>query len=112
MADERSKGKQIVSKDKKLMEKLSREEFERTIWMIPKDKQKQQILRVFPDFTDDKVEKMLEYIERKRLADPFSLLQDDVIYGGEGGQLLMSSMSPNFEMTLYIAQTTGSFNCH
>ena len=108
MAKERTKGKPIVSKDKKLMEQLSKEEFKRTIWMIPKDKQKQQIQRVFPDFTDDKIEKMLEYIARKRQADPFDLLQDDVIYGGEGGQLLMSSMSPNFEMTLYIAQATGS----
>jgi hypothetical protein len=78
------------------------------MWMLPKDVQKQQIRRAIPHLTDEEVEKTLEYMARKRQADPLSLLQDDVIWGSEGGQLLVSSMGPNFEMSLYIAQATGS----
>lgn len=108
MAEARSQSRPIVSKDRRLMERLHKDDFERNMWLLPKEAQKQQIKRALPHMTDHEVEETLEYIASKREADQLSLLQDDAIRGDEGGQLLVSSMSPNFEMSLYIAQATGS----
>jgi hypothetical protein len=108
MAQERTQHRPITNKDKALLKRLHKDEFERTIWMLPKDAQKKQIKRALPHLTDKQVEETLKYVSLKRQADQLSLLQDDVIYGGKGGQLLMTNMTPNFEMSLYIAQATGS----
>ena len=50
----------------------------------------------------------LEYILKRRESDPITILQDDVLEN-DGGQLTMINMSPNFEISLYLAQATGSF---
>jgi hypothetical protein len=76
--------------------------------MLPKDQQRAQISRAMPDLSPEKLEEILQYNEMKKLEDPFSLLQNDV-FSQDGGQLIMFQMAPNFEMSLFIAQVSGSF---
>jgi len=52
---------------------------------------------------------VLGYIEQLKENDPLAVLQEDSLAGGEkGGQLNLMKLAPNFEMTMYLAQATGS----
>jgi len=107
MANERSKQREIDNKDYELMERLAKDDFERTILMLSKDQQESQIKQAIPDILEKQLEKLLEHIEIKKREDPLALLQDGV-FSEEGGQLTMMSMSPNFEISLFLAQVTGA----
>jgi hypothetical protein len=108
MAEERQRHNPLSTKDEELTKTLFKDDFERNMWMLPKDAQKQQVKRALPHLTDQEIENTLEHITRKRQADPLALLQDDAICGTERGQVIVSNMSPNFEMSLFIAQATGA----
>tara|TARA_B100000780_G_C21122099_1_gene454605 strand:+ start:31 stop:699 length:669 start_codon:yes stop_codon:yes gene_type:complete len=60
-----------------------------------------------PELDDDQVDEIIKYIEEKNKADPFTVLQKD-IFTREGGQYLMTNLSPNFEIALFLCQATGS----
>jgi hypothetical protein len=49
---------------------------------------------------------LLRYLEQERLDDPLAVLQERTL--GAGGQLNAMQMAPNFEMTMYLAQTIGA----
>lgn len=52
----------------------------------------------------------MRYIERLKNDDPLAVLQDGSLEGGKnGGQFDVLKLAPNFEMTMYLAQATGSF---
>ena len=108
MARERGKKYEIIEQDQQLMEALAKDDFERSIFMFPKAQRKNLISRDFPNLSEEQVEEMLEYIEKKKLDDPFTLLQEDV-FNKEGGQLTMMNLTPNFEISLFLSQITGSF---
>ena len=108
MAEGRSQSLAISGRDKRLMEQLQKDDFERTMWMLPKEAQKHRIKRAVPHITDNELEETLAYFAARRQPDQLSLLQDDLISSDKGGQLLVPKMSPNFEMSLYVAQATGS----
>lgn len=107
LAEERSNENEIPKNELATMEKLLREDFARSIWLRPRDSQRDLIRSANPSFSQTDIERLLEYIEHIKLGDPYTLLQDDV-FGEDGGQLTLTSMSPNFEMSLYISQITGS----
>ncbi len=108
MAQERSQKSQINQKDSQLMERLNREDFERSICMLPKDRLRIQIRRTNPSLSEKEVDETLQYIETEKLKDPLTLLQDDA-YNEDGGQLIMMNLTPNFEISLFLSQVTGSF---
>jgi len=108
MAQERVKDSPIIEEEFERLKELHRGDFERTIWTLPRASQCAQFRRATPDISDERMEELLDYMEQKRQEDPFTLLQDDVYGKGKGGQLSMMTMTPNFELALFIAQVTGS----
>ncbi len=107
MARERGKNAKFHEKDMRLMKWLQRDDFERSICMMPKSYKRKQIREALPELNEDQVEETIKYIEEKNKADPFTVLQED-IFTKEGGQFLMTNLSPNFEMALFLCQATGS----
>lgn len=52
---------------------------------------------------------VLDGFDTLREGDPLAVLQEGSLEGGkDGGQLLPEKMAPNFEITTYLAQATGS----
>lgn len=107
MAEERSQNHTIDEEEGKWLEALQKEDFVRTMRMLPKEHQKIQIARAMPDFSSEQIEEILQYMQTQKEKDPLALLGNDVI-GEQGGQLMMMNLAPNFEMSLFIAQATGS----
>lgn len=107
MSKKRSNGYEMDEIDLAQIESLHKDFFERTMSMFTKDQRETYIRQTLPDITDENLEKIHKKYEIKKLQDPLTLLQDDV-YGKHGGQLTKVNMSPNFEMSLFISQITGS----
>ncbi|VUX55538.1 conserved protein of unknown function [uncultured Woeseiaceae bacterium] len=72
----------------------------------PRQIWEKDIKDAMPELSSEKVRELIEYMERQAKEDPLTLLQDDVFL--EGGQLQMINLAPNFEMSLFLAQATGS----
>lgn len=109
MSAERGQGIKISPKDKKLFDRLQREDFEELLAMLPRELQKNMIIKTDPDATEDSIALLLKHIDRIKQNNPLVLLQDDILQSENGGQLNMIQMCPNFEMALFLAQITGSF---
>ena len=58
-----------------------------------------------PEFSDETVAEYLAYMVSEREKDPVIALGT----GFEGGQMSVSHLSPNLEMSLFIAQATGAY---
>jgi hypothetical protein len=68
-----------------------------------------QLLKASPGLDELGLEDALRDIEQLKERDPLAVLQEDSLAGGEkGGQLNLSKLAPNFEITMYLAQATGS----
>ena len=106
MAEGRRGGQLIDKKEKDRFMKMAEEDFARTMRILPREQQIYQIRQAMPEIADDELEGMLDYMKQLNEQDPLALLQEDVF--ADGGQLMISSMAPNFEMALFIAQATGS----
>lgn len=107
MAEERSKNHKLSEKEEELLKKLNREDIERTMHMLPRDQQRARFSHAMPDLSPEDIEQLCQYIEKKGLEDPYTLLQSDLF--DQGGQLLAFQMAPNFEMSLFVAQISGAF---
>ena len=108
MAEARSGLIDIDEGDRSLFEFIQKENFERTLCSLSEKQQVSQIRQAIPDITDDQLQAFMKYIAHKKASDQLILLQDG-LYEGKTGQLTMMSLLPNFEMTLLLAQMTGSF---
>ncbi len=81
----------------------------RSLMLMPPDTMRRQIRKFNPDIDDEQVEATIRFAERNRELDPLAVLQEGSFEGGkEGGQMTMFKLVPNFEMTMYLAQATGS----
>ena len=106
MAEARRGDQPINDAEKQRMMKLGEDDFARTMRGQTKEQLKQQIARSSPELSDDEIDNVIEYMKELNDNDSLALLQDDLYT--KGGQLMMSSLSPNFEMALFMAQITGS----
>ncbi|QBY01926.1 hypothetical protein E2K80_15330 [Rhodophyticola sp. CCM32] len=86
------------------------DDMRRSIRTMPKSFRRSNIIDAIPDIDDAGIDRLLEHIARENEADPLAIIKDHEDKSETGnGQLLMLNMSPNFEMTLYLAQITGAF---
>jgi len=109
MATERTDGLDMAAVPDLRLKWLQRDDMARGIWSMPENAQRAMIKRAMPELTLDQVEDVLEANRQKRRRDPLALLQDEPAPSGEDGGLLIGHhMLPNFEMSLFIAQATGS----
>ena len=106
MASDRRGAASVHENEEELFLRLAREDFTRTLCGLPRERQLQQIRQAMPDLSPEQIEEIVDYMSQQHQADPLALLQDDLF--GDGGQLTMTSMAPNYEMSLLTAQVTGS----
>ena len=100
-----SNGLKIDKNELNHFDKLQADDFKRTVWGLSEEQQRKQIKNTFPEASEEYISKVYGHSQKMRNEDPLALLQDD-LFKNEG-QLMMTSMAPNFEITLLLAQLTG-----
>jgi hypothetical protein len=109
MARARSTGTQFDPKSAPRLQKTMEEDTRRGIMLMPPDGMRRQIRKLMPHLDDEQVEAVMRHSMRMRERDPLAVLQEGSMEGGKaGGQMNMSKLVPNFEMTMYLAQATGA----
>jgi hypothetical protein len=107
MAEERTKKYDFEGKEDALLMDLAKEDMMRNIFLLSKEQKISQLTRMKPGLSEQEINKMLQYMETKNIDDPLTLLQDNVL-SEQGGQFNIMNVAPNLEMSLFIAQITGS----
>lgn len=108
MAEARSAGMKALMQREDRAKDLAKEDFRRGMMSLPREVLRNQLRKSSPDLDEAEAQKVLDSIERLRRRDPLAVLQEDSLAAGEGGQLNMLKLAPNFEMAMYLAQATGA----
>jgi hypothetical protein len=109
MARERSSAVRLDPDKEPRLKKQIEEDYKRGLMLMPPDALRRQIRKLNPNIDDEQVEATMRFVERKKELDPLAALQEGSFEGGkEGGQMTLFRLAPNFEMTMYLAQATGS----
>jgi Protein of unknown function (DUF4238) len=109
MAKARSAGIEIDLRKEARLKELARQDFQRSIMLLPRDVLRSQLLKASPALNEVNLEDALRGIEQLKERDPLAVLQEDSLAGGkESGQFNVMKLAPNFEMAMYLAQATGS----
>jgi hypothetical protein len=109
MAKFRSNGMKVDPKEEAGFSEMMKEEHKRSMLLLPREGLRRQVLRVSPELDEKAVEAVLDGFDRLREQDPLAVLQEGSLEDGEGGgQFMPFKMAPNFEITMYLAQATGS----
>lgn len=88
---------------------LHKDDFERSMWSLGVEAQRAMIRKALPELTPDEREYFIDTVRKSRHLDPLAPLQTDPIpHGPDGGLLTCFHMIPNFEMSMFLAQATGS----
>jgi hypothetical protein len=88
---------------------MMKEEHKRSMLLLPRDALRRQVNRQSPELDERAINAVLDGFDRLREQDPLAVLQAGSLEGGKGGgQLTPFKMAPNFEITMYLAQATGS----
>lgn len=106
MATQRRDLAEISGRDRELSLKLHKEDFFRTIITLPEHMKERQIRNATPGISEEALSQTKIYMKTQAEEDPLALLQS--IDLGSGGQFFITNMAPNYEMSLFIAQSTGS----
>jgi len=93
------------SEDSAYME-IMKSERKRSMLLMPREALRRQILRISPELNDQALEAVLSHFDALRKRDPLATLQEGSLQSG--GQFIHHKMVPNFEITMYLAQATGS----
>jgi len=103
MARERGRNvTRVCESDRMHHYKLATEDLLNSIHMMPRNVKIQTITSEF-GVPEQLAIELIDALEANAEASPLTMLQL-----GESGQIIQSSMGPNYEMALFIAQTTGS----
>jgi hypothetical protein len=106
MARERSVGRnKLTEHDRRLHFRLSTEDLLNSTAMMPREARIQLLISQF-GLDEDAATQLIEDLEKDAEALPLTLLQQAEL--SNGGQFIISKMGPNYEMSLLIAQATGS----
>lgn len=110
MSKLRTRGVKIDPKEEAGFAKMMDEEHKRSMLMLPREVLRRQIQRDFPELGETAIDAMLDGCDLLRERDPLAVLQEGSLEGDDedGGQLIPFKMEPNFEITMYLAQATGS----
>jgi hypothetical protein len=108
MAEARMKGRGPSQEDIEQGTILMRDDLKRFMLNLPPESLKHQMKEALPDLSEEQLEKVVEYAQKEKLADPLASLQPPTP-GKDDGQLQISRIGGNLEMALYLAQVTGSY---
>src|SRR5690606_1826279 len=88
---------------------LMKDDHKRSMLLLPRDALRRQVVRSSTELDEKAIEAVLDGFDMLREQDPLAVLQEGSLDGGRGGgQLTPFKMAPNFEITMYLAQATGS----
>ncbi|WP_186399052.1 DUF4238 domain-containing protein [Stappia sp. P2PMeth1] len=109
MAKFRSQGMRVDPKEEAGLAELMNDDHKRSMLLLPREALRRQVRRDSPELDEKAVEAVLDGFDMLREQDPLAILQEGSLEGGKGGgQLTPFKMAPNFEITMYLAQATGS----
>jgi hypothetical protein len=109
MARSRTDGLDMSMYEDDRVKALVKKESERSIMAMPPRVVRSQLRKVFPDQDEASLDEIQRDISRLQEFDPLAVLQEEPFPNGERqGYLNAMKMLPNFEMSLYLAQATGS----
>lgn len=109
MATFRSKAMKVNPKEDAGFTEMMEKERERTMFLLSREELRRLVLRVSPQLDEIAINAVLDGLDSLREQDPLAVLQDGSLdVSGGRGQLTPFKMAPNFEITMYLAQATGS----
>ena len=109
MATFRTQGMKVHPKEDPGFMEMMKEEHKRGMLLMPREALRRRVLRASPELNKKAVDAILVGFDMLREQDPLAVLQEGSLEGGKGrGQLIPFKMAPNFEITMYLAQATGS----
>jgi len=109
MAEIRTAGFDVRLRQDARVEKLMKQDFQRSLLSLPPVPLRSQLLKSSPGLDDASLKEALQYIEQLKERDPLAVLREDSFEKGEkGGQFDLVKLAPNFELAMYLAQATGS----
>lgn len=91
--------------DRKTIENLAIEDYLNSTQMMPRDVKIRSLVNDF-GMPEEVAAQSIDTLDANAEASPLTMLQP--IQPGDGGQLIQFRMSPNYEMSLFTAQVTGS----
>jgi hypothetical protein len=109
MAKFRSQGMRVDPKEESGFAELMKDDCKRSMLLLPREALRRQVIRSSPELDEKDVDELLGGFDMLREKDPLAVLQEGSLEGAKGGgQLTPYNMAPNFEITMYLAQATGS----
>jgi hypothetical protein len=108
MARSRSAGANCDPATDPRLKRLVEEDTRRSFTSLPQDVLRAQILRNPPAIDGASTEEILRGFEQLKERDPLAVLQESKLTGERGAHFSVMKLLPNFEMTMYLAQATGS----
>ncbi|NBO23961.1 MAG: DUF4238 domain-containing protein [Chlamydiae bacterium] len=102
-AKNRQKNFKFDLKKSKIMTRLMEEDVLRSRFYLSEDKIKQDFLKFNPNFTESNLKELINEHRHRHQADPIALLQTNI-----GTQIIMSHLTPNLELGLFLAQIIGA----
>lgn len=102
----RRSGTSINFEEMENLKELWEEDNERMIYSLSSEQKRAQIKESNPGASEQLIEGAIRLMEKRRNEDPLALMQEDLY--GNGGQVNLNSMAPNFEMALFLSQITGA----
>lgn len=109
MAGSRSQAMKVDPKEEPGFMELMKEDHKRSMLLMSRAALRHQVLRDSPELDENAVEAVLDGFDMLRERDLLAVLQEGSLEGGKaGGQFMPLKMAPNFEITMYLAQATGS----
>lgn len=106
MATERRDMSNVSQRDKRLFQVLAIEDLLNATYWMPEQVKKRMIRTEFPHLKDEEIPDLIRALDARAKSDPLVLMNGTE--SEDGSQLMLSQMSPNYELALFIAQTTGS----
>lgn len=88
------------------VEQIAKDDSKRAMMLMPKEALRKQLRELNPELDEATVEATMRFAERQMELDPLAVLQPESL--GAEGQLLPMKLAPNFELTMFLAQATGS----
>ncbi|MGO7153209.1 DUF4238 domain-containing protein [Rhizobium leguminosarum] len=105
MAETRRRGIRFDHGSDPRMDVVIEEDAQRILMGLPDEALLSQLVKVPNLASSISPEDFIAHVREMRRQDPLGVLQDNV---GDGGQLNIMKMAPNFEMAMYLAQATGA----
>ena len=97
----------IDDKSFKEIEKLLFEDFKREIYSLPDSNLREYLRQASPDISDESLSILVDYAKEMNAQDPLTDLKTNKS-GEKSTQMIISRVTPNIEMSMFLAQSTGS----